>query len=445
MKMVAGWSGFGRSASAFALAALGALVSTPGPAEAQQVTFTKDVAPILHRSCAGCHRPGDVAPMTLLTYDDVRPWARAIKDRVVRRQMPPWFLDRHIGIQKYKNDPSLSEDEIATIAKWVDQGAPRGNPADMPPVPQFSAADGSWDIGKPDLVVRYPPYTVPATGPDLYLSLYAPFGTTEDRYIKAIQSRPVGDASRKVVHHALSYAVDPGLDDPSSNPDDPLAADQQFLVEYASGKRGEVYPPDTGVLLKAGQNARVSYHLHSIGEEVKAEFELGVVLYPKGEEPKHVRWSKQLAHHQTALDLAPGEITRVDGYERLNKAAVITAFQPHMHIRGKHQCLELIYPGQPVRTETVTCVAWDYNWHTIYNYADDVAPIVPAGTLLHVISWMDNSPANKFNPDPKNWVGDGGRTIDEMAFAWIGWYDLTDEEYKEKLAERKAQRSRSTN
>ena len=404
--------------NAMLLAALGAIVLTPGRATAQQVTFTKDVAPILHRSCATCHRPGDIAPMALVTYEDVRPWARAVKDRVARRQMPPWFLDRNIGIQKFKNDPSLSETEIATIAKWVDAGAPRGNATDMPPLPDFSTG-GGWDIGKPDLIVRYPTYSVPATGPDLYGSLYASIGTTEDRYIKAIQSRPVGDASRKVVHHALSFATNPALDDPSANPDDASASGQQFLVEYASGKRGEVYPADTGVLLKAGEKARLSYHLHSIGETVKAEFELGLVFYPKGEVPKHIRWSKQLAQHQTALDLAPGQVTRVDGYERLSKAAVITAFQPHMHIRGKNQCLELIYPGQPVRTETITCVAWDYNWHTIYNYADDVAPIAPAGTLLHVISWMDNSTANKANPDPKNWVGDGGRTVDEMAFAWI--------------------------
>jgi hypothetical protein len=428
---------------AIAAATLVGLAARPVPAEAQ-VTFAKDIAPILHRSCATCHHPGDIAPMSLITYNDVRPWARAVKDRVARRQMPPWFLDRHIGIQQYKNDPSLSDAEIATIVKWVDAGAPQGKPEDTPPAPRFSAAN-VWDIGTPDVIVRFPAYTVPATGPDLYLSLYAPFGTTEDRYIKAIQSRPVGEPSRKVVHHALSYAVHPAMDDPASNPDDSVSDEgQQFLVEYASGKSGEIYPEDSGVLLKAGQGARVSYHLHSIGEQVKAEFELGVVFYPKGVVPKHVRWTKQLARNQMPLDIAPGEVTRVDGYERLNKPAVITAFQPHMHIRGKYQCLELIYPGQPVRTETVTCAAWDYNWHTIYNYADDVAPIVPAGTLLHVISWMDNSTANKFNPDPKNWVGNGGRTIDEMAFSWIGWYDLSDEEYTQKVAERKARRASAT-
>src|SRR4030095_6424806 len=128
------------------------------------------------------------APMALCTVSAVRPWARAIRDRVERRQMPPWFIDRNIGIQHYKNDPSLSDREIATIVKWVDSGAPQGNPAEMPPLPQFGSADG-WDIGGPDVVVRYPAYTVPATGPDLYPNVYAKFGTTEDRYIKAIQSR----------------------------------------------------------------------------------------------------------------------------------------------------------------------------------------------------------------------------------------------------------------
>jgi hypothetical protein len=197
---------FVRSASPLLLVALGGMIGLARPAAAQQVTFARDVAPILHRSCATCHRPGDIAPMALLTYNDVRPWARAIKERVARRQMPPWFLDRNIGIQHYKNDPSLSEQEIATIVKWVDLGAPQGNPAEMPPLPQFAGGDDGWDIGVPDLIVRYPAYVVPATGPDLYGSLYTPLGTTEDRYVKAIQSRPVGEASRKVVHHALSYS-----------------------------------------------------------------------------------------------------------------------------------------------------------------------------------------------------------------------------------------------
>jgi hypothetical protein len=442
---------FVRSAAVGVLALTGAVALATVTAGAQQarpqtnLTFTKDVAPILYKSCVRCHRPDEIAPMSLTSYSEVRPWAQAIKTRVTKREMPPWFLDKTIGIQKYKNDPSLTDAEIDTISKWVDGGAPMGNPADMPKLPETQATS-TWMIGTPDLVVDYPTFHMPASGPDLYGTLEAPFGTTEDRYIKAIQSRVTDASSRKVIHHALSFAVPPG--DDGDMGDDAGGGSGQFLVEYASGKNATFYPEDTGLLLPKGQNARVSYHFHSIGEAVDAKLQLGIVFYPKGYVPKHVQWSKQLGQDSAPdLDIPANTIARRDGYTRLQSAARILAWQPHMHIRGEYQCLELIYPGEPVKTETVTCAGWNYNWHTIYNYEDDVAPIVPAGTLLHVISWEDNTTANKFNPDPKNWVGAGsGRTIDEMAFSWIGWYDLTDAEYKAELAARKAlqQQQRTT-
>ena len=171
-----------------------------------------------------------------------------------------------------------------------------------------------------------------------------------------------------------------------------------FLVEYASGKGAEQYPEDSGKLLPADKKARVSYHLHSIGEDVQAGIELGIVFHPKGTVPEHVRWSKQLARHNTDLDIPAGMVVRQDGYERLNMAARLTAFQPHMHILGKYQCLELIYPTTPITSEVVSCANFDYNWHLVYNYADDVAPLVPAGTILHTISWHDNTEANRVNP-----------------------------------------------
>ncbi|HEV8315957.1 MAG TPA: hypothetical protein VGQ10_01020 [Vicinamibacterales bacterium] len=402
-------------------------------ASARQVTFTKDVAPILQRSCVTCHRTGELAPMPLTTYEEVRPWIRSIKTRVAAREMPPWHIDRNIGIQKFKDDPSLSDEEIATIVSWVDAGAPRGNPADMPPRRVFPDAM-QWGIGKPDLVVKYPAYTVPAAGPDLFGNLYSNFGITESRYIKAVQTKPATRAARRVVHHALSHAVDDAVDDTAA------LETSQFLVEYAAGKNGEIYPENSGVLLEAGKKAMVSYHLHSIGEETKAEIELGLVFHPKGYVPKHVRQSRQLARPFVDLDIPGGAVSRVDGYAFLQKPAVITAFQPHMHSRGKRQCLELIYPtrGQSAYSEVISCANFNYNWHLVYNYADDVAPLAPAGTVLHTITWFDNSSANRFNPDPRNWVGDGQRTIDEMGFAWIGWYDLTNEEYKELLNARKA-------
>ncbi len=420
-------------------------IASAQTAAAKSPTFTKDVAPILQRSCVTCHRPGESGPMSLMTYEDVRPWARSIKTRTSAHEMPPFGIDKSIGITTFKNDPSLSDDEIALIGRWVDAGAPRGNPADMPPPRQF-ADSSSWQIGKPDLIIKFPAYKVAPAGPDLYGNLYADIPILKDRYIKAIQTRAADPQSRKVVHHALSYAVE----DPASqdvNGDDSLGVDGgDFLVEYASGKNPEVYPEDSGVLLQAGKKAMVSYHLHSIGEEVNAQIELGMLLYPEGYTPKHIRWSKQLAQASADIDIPGGTIARIDGYVTMHKAAKILSFQPHMHIRGKRQCLELIYPtsGSSSKTEIVSCANFSYNWHLNYSYTDDSAPILPAGTVLHVITWHDNSQANRANPDPRNWVGDGQRTIDEMGFAWIGWYDMTDEEYKAEFDARKAAREKRT-
>ena len=422
-------------------AALATIMLMPALGIAQtdsDVTFTKDIVPILQRSCQVCHRAGEMAPMSLMTYEEVRPWARSIKNRVAAREMPPWHIDKTIGIQYFKDDPSLSDEEIDLVTRWVDRGAPRGDPADMPPAVNFPDAS-EWQIGDPDLVVEYPAYLVPAEGPDLFGAIYTDLELDEDRYIKAIQTRTADDPSRRVVHHALSFAVDPDEEAMMEGGDADIPT-AQFLVEYASGKNGEIYPEDSGLLLQAGRKMRLDYHLHSVGEDVDALVELGMVFHPKGHVPEHIRWSKQLGQHVSDLDIPPGKVVRTDGYTYLAKAARITAFQPHMHILGTYQCLELIYPtsGTPAETELVSCANFDYNWHLVYNYADDVAPIVPAGTVAHIISWHDNTEANRGNPDPNNWTGNGQRTIDEMGFAWIGWYDLTDEEYEAELVERKA-------
>ena len=411
-------------------AAVGAAAQSPA---ASPVTFTRQVAPILQRSCVTCHRPGEIAPMSLMTYEDARPWARTIRLRVVNREMPPWHVDRTIGIQQFKDDPSLSDDEVATIVAWVDGGAQRGDPADMPPQRTF-ADSHAWQIGTPDLVLKFPAYPVPAVGPDLFGDMYTKIPITENRYIKAIQTRSATRKSHRVVHHALTFAVDPGESQG-------MASDGgQFLVEYASGKNAEVYPEGSGVLLKAGQEARAGYHLHPVGEEMAAEIEVGIVFYPKGYVPKFTRWSRQLAQPTTPLDIPAGTVARSDGYTILHKPARIIAFQPHMHSLGKRQCLELIYPSSGTRTTTeiANCANFNNNWHLTYNYADDAQPIVPAGTILHNITWHDNTPGNRRALDPKNWVGDGQRTIDEMGFFWIGWIELSDAEYQQQVAERKA-------
>ena len=425
-------------AGLFLMPALGLAQAPAG--NARQVTFAKDVAPIFQQKCQDCHRPGAMAPMSLVSYQDARPWARAIKNKVSSREMPPFHVDRTVGIQQFKNNPSLSASEIDTIVKWVDAGAPQGNPADMPPARQFGDPN-AWTIGTPDIIVKFPKYLVPAAAPDLYGDLFADIPIDSDRYIKAIQTRSATAQSHKVVHHALSYTVAP----------DAIEGDManeggQFLVEYASGKNAEVYPEGSGVLLKAGEKARVSYHTHSYGEDTQMEIELGMVLYPKGYVPKKVRWSKQLAQPTMPLDIPPGTVARTDGYVMMHKPARIIAFQPHLHLLGVKQCLEMIYPteGASAKTEVVNCVNFNNSWHLSYNYADDVQPLVPAGTMLHNIQWHDNTSANPRASDPRNWVGNGNRTVDEMGFFWLGWVELTEEEYQQELASRKAKQSKVT-
>jgi hypothetical protein len=371
-----------------------------------------------------------------MTYDEVRPWAPLIQYKVVNRQMPPWHIDRNIGIQKFKNDRALSDEEVATISAWVNAGAPQGNPGDMPAQQQFADAT-EWTIGKPDVVVSWE-YTVPAVGADLFGDIYTQdlIGKMKNgRYIKAIETRAVDDASRRVVHHALSYASNTG--DISDQEED------QFLVEYASGKSAEIYPDNSGVLIQPDTQIRLSYHMHPVGVETNAKVELGIVFYPEDVVPEYRRWSKQLAQRQSLIDIPGGEVVRTDGYVYFHTNATITAFQPHMHGLGSYQCLELIYPsgGATAQTEMVSCANWDYNWHTIYNYDDDVAPLVPAGTVAHVISYFDNTENNPGNHDARNWTGDGGRTIDEMSFSWLGWYSMTDEQYVAELDRRKALQS----
>src|SRR5262245_55047217 len=195
------------------LATAGAQAQSAGKAAgAGQATFSKDVAPILQRACQNCHRPGMMAPMSLLTYKDARPWARAIKTKVANREMPPWFIDKRVGIQKFKNDPSLTDAEIQTIIKWVDSGAPEGNAADLPPARNFGDLD-VWHI-KPDLIVKMPkPYILKARGPDEFVDVTIDPGFKEDMYVTAIETRPIHMEGYKVIHHATTNLIE-DEDDP---------------------------------------------------------------------------------------------------------------------------------------------------------------------------------------------------------------------------------------
>jgi hypothetical protein len=406
----------------------------PASPSSAPVTFSKDVAPILQKACQNCHHPGAIAPMSLLTYQDARPWARSIKQKVTSREMPPWYIDRHVGVSKFKGDPSLTDAEIAIISKWVDQGAPAGNPADMPAPRQFADID-KWHIGKPDMIVSLPKaYELKANGPDEFYDVDVDPGFTEDMYIAAVETKPEA-YSFKVVHHATVNMIEDEAEDPIG----------LFFNEYALGKNGDIFPDDSGRLIKAGSKLHFNLHLHPSGERSLVNLSIGFKLYPKGKVPRHVAFTQHMGD-STELDIPPGQVVRSDGYFRLPRAAVLSAFQPHMHNRGKAMCMEAIYPDiradsarpGPARTETINCVSnYQFGWHITYPYADDVAPILPAGTIIHVTSWHDNTAANKYNPNPRNWVGYGQRTIDEMSFAWVSLFYIDDAEYEQRMNERK--------
>jgi hypothetical protein len=415
----------------------------------RSVTFAKDVAPILQRSCQNCHRPGSVAPMSLMTFEDARPWARSIKTRVSKREMPPWGIDKNVGIQSFKNDISLSDDEIAKIVKWVDDGAPMGNLADMPAPRQFDDPR-MWHIGngKPDLIVSMPkPYKVPAIGADVTLEFVSETGLTEDRYIKEIETKP-DPKSFSVVHHAALDIVEPsaGGADETSRENYGMGGARSFLSEYALGKDADIFPEGTGRLIRKGSKVNFNMHYYSTGEDVENTTSVGMVFYPKGYTPKQVVVTQHMGENAD-LDVPAGTISRVDGYTVLSQNAQLVMIQPHMHSRGKRQCTEAIIPatsgevsrGNGSKTERITlnCINFDMNWNIAYSYSEDAAPVLPKGTIIHVMSWYDNT-TSKFNPDSKNWVGNGPRSVDIMSYQWQSFFYLSDEEYAQKIQQRKA-------
>jgi hypothetical protein len=427
------------------LVALGAGAAQAADAASATPTFTKDVAPILMRSCVQCHRPGQVAPMSLLTYDDARPWARSIKNRVSKREKPPWNLDPTVGIKEILDDPSLSDKEIDTIVRWVDSGAAKGEMGDMPKPPTFTSVD-QWSIGEPDFIIESPEWTQPAQGADWFGDFYVDSKLTEDRWIKAIEVLPTVKG-RRAVHHAIVYSIQDDKEQlnellPVRTPDGFNPNNGTRLAEYTIGNNGDIYADGTARLIKAGARIHFNAHYHSIGEEVKDKIRVGLKFYPKGYQPKYVLMNKLLSA-SGYLDIPAGASNvRNDGYFMLPKPTKLMLFQPHMHWRGKAMQLEAIYPDG--RIELISSVPhFDSNWQITYAYK--YPPVFPAGTVLHQTSWHDNSSANKNNPDPTNWVGGGERTVDEMSIAHIDFIYLSDEDYQAELRAKAArEKARST-
>jgi hypothetical protein len=401
----------------------------------QPVTFASDVAPIFQEKCQNCHRTGAMAPMSLVTYEETRPWARAIRQRVLMRQMPPWHIDKTVGIQKFQNDISLSDEQIATIVRWVDDGAPLGDPKSMPP-PKPPPANDGWQLaekfGPPDFILKSEPWTMPANGQDVWFKPLTPIPVTEPRWVRAVEMRPASLAGRRITHHALAFLQQ---EEPGSGTG---VVTQGLLMEWAVNKNYDIYRPNTGKLLVPGARIWWEMHYHAVGEEIRDHVELAVYLYPKGQEPKYRTYLTCFPGTPGScalgqLDIPPNSIEQTDSYQALRAPARLENFQPHMHLRGKAMLLDAILPDGTRRTLSYVG-NFNFNWMTNYIYADDAAPVLPKGTLIHVTAWHDNTTANPNNPDPNQWVGWGDRTVDEMAHAWVNVTYISDDDYREWAA-----------
>jgi len=451
-----------------------AIVVVPAPALAQaddEVTFSRDIAPILQRSCQNCHRPDALAPMSLITYDEVRPWARAIKNRTGLRDkpgvMPPWFIEKNIGIQRFKDDPSLSDEEIRLIAAWVDSGAPEGNPADLPPPREFRAAD-EWEIGEPDLIVSSPTFEVAGTAPDWWGPVGStPTGLTEDRYVAALEYKEVTESvegerrdtvgSLFVVHHAAITPIVPGMFGGGDRRAAAAAAGGGANAGGAAGARqgdgerqrsrfdlwpvhevgrnADIFHPRAGRLLQAESDLMFSQmHLHANGAHTRARLDVAFKFHPRGYEPT---LKNRLMPFGTISDLdveAMDANQVVEAFYTLQENMRISIFEPHMHAPGVRMCLDAI---NGARIETLNCAGYNHGWVRVYTYEDAAAPLLPKGTILRITGYFNNSPSNPNVPDPRNWSGGGQRSVDQMFLNLMRGIELTDEEFAAEMAERR--------
>ena len=424
------------------LIAAAVVAATPPSAAAQTkdaVTFSKDIAPILQRSCQQCHRPNSVAPMPLLTYEEARPYARAMKARTALRDkrgaMPPWFIEKNVGVQHFKDDFSLSEVEIAKIATWADSGAPEGNPSDMPPPLNFPD-NKAWRIGTPDLVVLSPPVEVKAQSPDWFGAIgQSPTGLTEDRYVAAVEVKEVNDSHGKtgrtgtvgglyVFHHAAYATVGAGG----------LQGASLYPV-HEVGRNADHFDANAGRLLSANSSLLFnSVHLHANGIDTKAHLEVAFKFHPKGYKPTH-QFRQLFVGNGPDLDIRPNEANqRVDAYFTLPQHVKISTYEPHMHAPGVRMCLEAIWG---VTIQTLNCSKYDHNWVRAYWYEDDAAPLLPKGTILHVVGYFDTTAANRNVVDTRNWSGSGHRSVDNMMINLMQAINLSDEQFEAEVAKRR--------
>jgi mono/diheme cytochrome c family protein len=418
-------------------------------ASTEDATYNGKVGRIINENCVVCHREGGIGPMQLTNYDQVRPWAPLIQYKVAHREMPPYAYDSGIGIQDLEGDWRLEQDEIDTLVAWVNAGSPMGDPdAVLPAVnlPDPNEWNFAPQFGQPDLIVPSVAMDIPANGNDLWSKHYVDTGLTTDRCIKAVQVKPRGDA-KAVVHHANSSVESP----------DENGEFQRYgmLTEYAMGKWGEVVPEGVCRTLPAG--SRVSWDIHMFpggvgamapGTMIKDNVvEIGLWFHDEDFGKQEGIFKQDLALYQISpqsdLVIEPNGYQMTQGFHSFDHPVRIDSFQPHGHLRMRHASLEIFYP-ETGRTEAVSQITnWSATWHHSHIYSPDAAPLLPAGAVLVLKQWYDNTADNPNNPDPDQWVMGGSRTGDEMTHAWIAVTHLDDDGFEKLVAERKEKEQRA--
>jgi hypothetical protein len=416
--LAAGWVG------SVSVAPHAAGQASSGPAAATP-TFTRDVAPILYKHCTSCHRPGEIAPMSLLTFQDARPYAKDIRDKVLYGVMPPWHADARRGT--FLNERSLSDAEKDTLVRWATNGAPQGNPKDLPPAPAYPSG---WSIGKPDAVFEMPDaYKVPAEGVIQYEYFYLPTNFTEPKWVQAVEVRP---GNRAVVHHVLVFhKAEP--DRPRGTPvlqfnraqmelpprragHRPPREDDvpgRLLATYAPGTNPQVFPAGTAVRLEPGGVLELQMHYTATGEAATDRTKVGLI-FSKDPTPKEVRVSN---FYNAKFTLPAGAAeTRVDADVTFVNDGIVWGIFPHTHVRGKRWEYVLELPDG-TRSQVLSVPRYDFNWQTYYMFKEPLR--VPKGARLVSSAWYDNSSANRSNPDPKSDVTWGDQTWEEMQYTGL--------------------------
>jgi hypothetical protein len=389
-------------------------------------TFTKDVAPILYKNCTTCHRPGEIAPMSLLTYEDARPYAKDILDEVGEGHMPPWHADAPAGT--FENERRLSDAEKKTLLDWAANGAPKGDDKDLPPPPEYTEG---WAIGTPDLVLEMQePFTVPAEGTVPYQYFYVPTNFTEPKYVQAIEARP---GNREVVHHILvNYMAKPDLtrtpvlrmNQEWSKLPDPVIGDHaprrsretptRLIGTYAPGTRPQIFRPGTALRLEPGGVIELQMHYTANGKTGATDRTRIGIVFSKDPSPREIR--PAAFYNGTLMIPAGSSNTSVPGEVTFLQDTLVYGLLPHTHLRGKSWKYELVLPDG-TSTTILSVPKYDFNWQTYYMFKDPLQ--VPKGAKIVSTAWYDNSPANKHNPNPKADVTWGDQTWEEMQYTGL--------------------------